>query len=260
MTVEEWKGAVAPKVVGSLNLHRCFGYEVDFFILLSSAVALRGNVGQSNYAAGCSVQDALARYRRSVNLPAFSINIGPVLEVGFVSENPHVAAALRKQGLGTISISDLLVMINFAISNQHSDDNVCAIGMLPEEVDLSLADRRFACLVRNNTAHRVKDAKDQTADIPHLLETAASLEETGKIILQAILQQLGKLIAQPAEMLSAAQSLDSYGVDSLVAVELRNWVGSVLQANIPLMVLRGASSISELAGIVARDSRLVKIE
>lgn len=40
----------------------------------------------------------------------------------------------------------------------------------------------------------------------------------------AVLQQLDMLIATPVEMLSPMQCLDSYGVDSLVAVELRNWI------------------------------------
>lgn len=259
----QWNGALGPKISGSLNLHRCFGNEVDFFILMSSAVALRGNVGQSNYAAACSFQDTLARHRTEMGLPAYSINIGPVLEVGFVSENPDVAAALRKQGLGAISIADLLAMLNYAIMHPRSDhpsESVCAIGMLPKDTDSSLIDRRFAHLIQHDSMGLASESDGQSADIPRLLDAAARVEDTLEIICQAILQQLGKLIASPAEMLNPAQSLDSYGVDSLVAVELRNWVGAYLQANVPLMVLRGASSINELANVVAKESRLVKTE
>ncbi|ATY64703.1 Beta-ketoacyl synthase [Cordyceps militaris] len=258
MTADEWCRALAPKYAGSLNLHRTFGNEVDFFIFMSSAVALRGNVGQSNYAAACSFQDALARYRTAAGLPAFSINVGPVREVGFVSENPQVAAALRKQGLGTISMADLLTLLNYAVVHRNPEESVCSIGMLPRDTDESLTDRRFAHLVRHDVVSQTADAGGvQFADIPRLLDGAAPGAQLLENISQLVLMQLSKLIASPVETLSAAQSLDSYGVDSLVAVELRNWVGAYLQANVPLMVLRGTSSIHELAKIIAKESRFV---
>ncbi|XWW94239.1 hypothetical protein V2A60_002182 [Cordyceps javanica] len=260
MTADEWRRAMAPKFAGSLNLHRCFGNEVDFFIFMSSAVALRGNVGQSNYAAGCSFQDALARYRAAAGMPAFSINVGPVREVGFVSENPQVAAALRKQGLGSISMSDLLAMLNYAVMHPrsgHPEDSVCAIGMLPRDTDESLTDRRFAHLLRHDVLSQTAETSMQSVDIPRLLDGSAPVEQLLENICQLVLLQLSKLIASPVETLSSAQSLDSYGVDSLVAVELRNWVGAYLQANVPLMVLRGTSSIHELAKIIAKESRFV---
>ncbi|THC88924.1 hypothetical protein EYZ11_011625 [Aspergillus tanneri] len=65
MTYSDFSAAVRPKVVGSLNLHNAFlTQHLDFFILLSSAAGIVGNSGQANYAAGCTFQDALARYRR----------------------------------------------------------------------------------------------------------------------------------------------------------------------------------------------------
>ncbi|KAM3558509.1 hypothetical protein ARSEF4850_004574 [Beauveria asiatica] len=260
MTADEWRGAIGPKVAGSLNLHRCFGNELDFIIFMSSAVALRGNLGQSNYAAGCSFQDALARYRTTAGMSAYSINVGPVRDVGFVSESPQVAAALRKQGLGTISMSDLLAMLNYAVMHPrsgHAKDSVCAIGMLPRDTDESLTDRRFAHLVRHDLVSQTGESSVQFADIPRLLDGTAPAETLLENICQLVLLQLSKLIASPVETLSSAQSLDSYGVDSLVAVELRNWVGAYLQANIPLMVLRGTSSIQGLAKIIAKESRFV---
>jgi len=80
------------------------------------------------------------------------------------------------------------------------------------------------------------------------------------VVIGGILKQLSKLMAAPVEMLSSARSLDSYGVDSLVAVELRNWIGAYLGANVQLMVLQGTSSIDALATIVVKESRLVSFD
>lgn len=259
MTVDHWSGALAPKIAGTRNLHNTFGNNVDFFITLSSIVALRGNVGQTNYAAACSYQDALTRHRASLGLPAFSINVGPVLEVGFVSEDPAVEAALKSQGLGTISVDEVLALLGYAVLNQRSEDPVCAIGMVTTGAeagqDVGMGWKLFGHVARRDT--QVQKVEDGSVDTTRLLADAATFNDAVEIVCDAILVQLGKLIATPVETLSASQGLDSYGVDSLVAVELRNWIGAHLQAGVQLMVLRGTGSILELARIVAKESRLV---
>ena len=50
----------------------------------------------------------------------------------------------------------------------------------------------------------------------------------------------------------------AYGLDSLVAVELRNWITLHLEANAPLMELMNSPSIENLAGKIATKSRLVE--
>ncbi len=300
MTASDWNAALAPKVRGTLNIDAVFGGggsaggSLDFFLMLSSAVAVSGNAGQSNYGAACSFQDALARQRVNGAGPTtaaapkcsyYSINVGVVIEVGFVAENPAVAEALRKAGLGALHLADLLSVVNYAVTRQDSaaagaaaagwsrPRGGCVAGMVPPAsrgsgVPRWMRERRFAHLVhqrqRLGAGGEQRGSSDGVAkgteDLASALSHAAGPKEAVDIVGAAILQQLGKLIATPVEMLSPARSLDNYGVDSLVAVELRNWIGTYLRANVQLMVLRGTSSINELAGIVARESRLVSFE
>ncbi|KAL4782889.1 hypothetical protein BJX76DRAFT_358522 [Aspergillus varians] len=265
MAVEDWRTALASKVRGSQNLHASFK-SLDFFVMMSSTVTVRGNFGQSNYSAACSFQDTFVRYMVDSGEPAFSINIGPIRDVGYVSENPEVAESLKRNGLGSIGVSDVLVVLNHAITHSYSKDPtscVASVGLVPSDEDAQhgktffTSDRRFAHLVKHEgTAHK---NSSEAIDALTLLSSATQIEDAVEIVTDAILNQLSKLIATPVEMLSPAQSLDSYGVDSLVAVELRNWIGAYLQANVQLMVLRGTGSISQLAQIVAKESRVVKI-
>ncbi|KAL2845909.1 hypothetical protein BJY01DRAFT_177125 [Aspergillus pseudoustus] len=264
MTVDHWRTTLASKVRGSQNLHAQFK-NLSFFVMLSSTVAIRGNFGQSNYSAACSFQDTFVRHMANAGQPAFSINIGPVMEVGYVSENPEVAEALRRNGLGAVSISDVLVLINYAITNPSTDPTACvaSIGLAPlDDVEAGKkffkSDRRFAQLVKHDGT--TQQAASESVDAVTLLSFATQIEDAVEIVTAAILQQLSKLIATPVEMLSAAQSLDSYGVDSLVAVELRNWIGAYLQANVQLMVLRGTGSITQLAQVVTKESRIVSFK
>lgn len=267
MSGDEWEGALAPKVSGTKNLHQVLGNDVDFLVLLSSTVAVGGNVGQSNYAAACSFQDTLARNRTALGLPAYSINLGPVLEAGYVSENPEVAATLRRQGLGSVTISELLAMLNYAVTNPRANDpaeSVCSLGLIPTGRESGLGESFWMgqCIF----GHLIKREKvgqktsGGSVDLNTLLADAATFEDAVEVTCQAILQQLGRLIATSVDMLDPAKNLDSYGVDSLVAVELRNWIGTYLQANVQLMVLRGTGSIHKLAQIVAKESRLVNCE
>jgi emericellamide synthase (highly reducing iterative type I polyketide synthase) len=265
MTVDQWQQALAPKIRGTMNLHRCFGNDLDFFVTMSSSVAISGNVGQSNYAAACSFQDALARHRAAAGMAAYSINISGVQEVGFVSENPEVVAVSGPR-LGCVHISELLSLLNYAITRPPSNDpaeSSCAIGLLPKD-DAAFTiekhgrmDKRFAHLFWHDV---VSQNEDESVCLLQLLNNVSQLGDAVDIICNAILQQLGKLIATPVEMLNSARDLDSYGVDSLVAVELRNWIGTYLQANVQLMVMRNIASINELAKLVAKESRLVNFE
>jgi hypothetical protein len=78
MTFDKWQAATQPKISGTWNLHSNFPRDLDFFIILSSVVSVIGNVGQANYSAGNSYQDALAHFRRSQGLAAVSLNVGLV--------------------------------------------------------------------------------------------------------------------------------------------------------------------------------------
>lgn len=79
MTLEEFKGALEPKVNGTLNLSNAVSeLELDFFIMLSSVVAVLGNKAQANYAAGNTFQDALAHSNSASKTHYFSLNLGLV--------------------------------------------------------------------------------------------------------------------------------------------------------------------------------------
>ncbi|KAF2468734.1 polyketide synthase [Lindgomyces ingoldianus] len=263
MEVEKWFAAIDPKVTGSWNLHHHLPKDLDFFVMLSSIVAVSGNLGQSNYAAGCSFQDGLARYRTSLGLPAHSINVGVVAEDGFVSENPAVAASLKKRGFDTVAVREFLAHLDYVVTNPLGPEpslSQSSIGLAPASNDAGsgqptwTAGLTFAHFYEKESSHAVRPGA--TTDVLSTISPAMKVEEVVGVFSTVILKQLSKLIDIAFENLSAARSLDSYGVDSLVAVELRNWIGAYLQANVSLLALRSTESITELAELVTRESRM----
>src|SRR6185369_8068479 len=74
--------AMAAKVSGGWNLHRATeSLSLDHFVLFSSIAAL-GTPGQAGHAAANAFLDALSHRRRAGGLPAVSVGLGSVAEIG----------------------------------------------------------------------------------------------------------------------------------------------------------------------------------
>lgn len=268
MTATDWFEAVTPKTVGTWNLHTMLPMDMDFFISLSSAVAIAGNIGQCNYAAACSSQDGLAHYRTRLGLAAHSINLGAIAEAGYVSENPEVAVTLRRQGLGSINVSDFLSHLDLVVRKEDHRRETgqqlpcqSIIGLLPSGTELGLGQSHWMndkkCALLNGLAQNSSNGSNNSADEGVALGSAKSHEEALAIATRAALQQLGNMIGLASSSMSPAKGLSDYGADSLIAVELRSWISMHLKANIPLLVLRGTTSITELGGLIVRESKLI---
>lgn len=87
-----------PKIRGSQNLHDRFQQslgQLDFFVMLSSFSDILGNASQSNYCAGNTFQDALAHYRVLYDSRALTIDVGKVIDAGWVAQNVDVVILTR---------------------------------------------------------------------------------------------------------------------------------------------------------------------
>nr|ALD83703.1 tAT polyketide synthase [Sorangium cellulosum] len=97
------RAALAPKVAASASLYRALrGEPLDFVLFFSSSQSFLGNAGQSNYAAGCTFEDAFAqRWRSQVSYPVKVLNWGYWGDVGVVSGEDH-QRRLAARGLFSI--------------------------------------------------------------------------------------------------------------------------------------------------------------
>ncbi|KAL6703832.1 hypothetical protein ACN47E_009051 [Coniothyrium glycines] len=273
MSIENWHEALAPKVHGSWNLHELLPVDLDFFVMLSSSTGIMGSFGQSNYTAGNTYQDALAAHRVKHGQRAHAIALSMVMGAGYVAQNAQVQQLLRVRGmLEEVTLDDIYDILRFCCDSERVDAAQCGSQII---TPLTLpADLRALGIVAPLGSTRPlyhyldtlpsrqslsgKTSKEKEKLPSATLPGAATLEDAAAIIEQALQLQLSKLLVVGQEDIDAKKAIHRYGVDSLVAVEMRNWFSKGVGADVSTIEILSDVSIQELASRVARKSRFVK--
>ena len=271
MELENFNAALRPKVQGSWNLHAHLPKGMDFFVLLSSTGGVFGSRGQSNYAAGNTYQDSFARYRLSLGEKAISLNLGLMLAVGFAAERQQVTDSLRAAGYEGIYQAEFFAMLDhfcnpkLPLCSASESQIVTGIstpallkskGMAeifwmskPLFRGLSQMDR-----VTSSNAETMRPSVDGKA----LLEVADSLKSAGDIIAHALSKKLSSALSMPENDIEVQKPIFAYGVDSLVAVEIRYWFLKEFKAEVAVFNILESESISKLSVFAAEKSDYVQ--
>ncbi|KAH6971231.1 hypothetical protein BKA56DRAFT_636127 [Ilyonectria sp. MPI-CAGE-AT-0026] len=286
ITLEDFDVVFGPKVNGSLNLHTCLlNHDLDFFVMLSSGCGVLGNEGQSNYSASSTFLDTFARYRQNLGLPASSVDLGYVEDVGNISERPEIQASLLSRGLRPITVRDVLRVVEGAIAtgspknpNITKDSSyddfsqsqiVLSFGMIDKataEWQSWAKDAKFG-LLRSRTADNAAIDADsdsgesavQTAvkafrntlgrlvDVPEGKEAALQ-----PVVCSALVAKLAQVLSMKVGEIQPTRSAVQYGMDSLIAIEVRSWARYAFQIDLPINDLTNPYSIQDLAARVSR--------
>ncbi len=211
---------LAPKVQGTWNLHRqTLGQPLDFFVLFSSLSSVFGHAGQGNYAAANLFLDALAWHRRAHGLPALTVNWGYLGEVGYLAERPQLGEWLERQGVRSFTVRQALILLERAMQRQAIQVSVMRVDWSRWR-GLGVAGRvspRIAHLLR-----RQENATDGIAP-ENAKPQAASLD--------ALLRdKVARVLGTSPDRLDGDKPLLNLGIDSLMAVELRNWIEQELRS------------------------------
>lgn len=271
-----------------MNLHTSLlNHDLDFFVMLSSGCGILGNEGQSNYSASSTFLDTFARHRQSLGLAAASIDLGYVEDVGNISERPDIQASLLSRGLRPITVRDVLRLVEAAIvvgspnKSKITEDNSCYDDFSQSQIVLSFGmidkatadqqswakDAKFGLLRSrasdNATIGSHLDAGDgaiQTAvkafrstlgrlvDAPKDKTKEAELQS---IICSALVAKLAQVLSMKVDEIQPTRSAVQYGMDSLIAIEVRSWARYAFQIDLPINDLTNPYSIQDLAARVS---------
>ncbi|KAH9909070.1 lovastatin nonaketide synthase [Xylariomycetidae sp. FL2044] len=257
MSFESLDKVLKPKVLGSQILDELF-YDtpLEFFIYFSSATAVMGNTGQSNYIAGNMFMNALAAQRRNRGLCASSINISSVIGIGYVERAEDIGEdTFIKMGYKPMSEQDLQQLFAEAIILGRPDCvDTCELntGVSPIYVDAQakdqyLKDVKFGHFLMER--YNAKTSTGKTSNVPVRVQLAGanSREEAFGIIRESLMTRLRRILAAPPdELINENLTLVEQGVDSLMAVEVRSWFLKELDVDIPVLKILSGSSIIDL--------------
>ncbi|KAL4934290.1 uncharacterized protein BDV17DRAFT_296996 [Aspergillus undulatus] len=276
MPYTSWKDALAPKVQGSWNLHHQLPPGLDFFIMLSSITGIFGSKGQANYAAGNTFQDALAAHRFGLGEKATSIDLGLIGFTGAVVDDARLQERLLSGDTLLTPISEVEIhalLDRYCSSPSYSSEHEATkiphqttlrIAPKPEKATSSEADwinkLMFAHLrSQNASSNLAASATEGTTNIASLLSQSTTTTEANEAVITALLTRLSKALSIPLSEIDANKPLHQYGVDSLVAVELRSWFAKEIQADIAVFDILGSATVESVGRLAAGQSRLVKI-
>ena len=264
--------AVRPKVHGSWNLHQLLGNSLDFFVMLSSSASIVGSRAQGNYAAGNAFQDALAIHRQSLGQHASAIDLGITLGVGFLEENKssNVTANIRTWNFTGIKEQEMHRILSSAItgSSMPGQPKLAPhlITGLPTAAMINAQGLKFPrwsndakfCHLRDIDSDNANASVDEDgAQIQTLLSAVKSLDDAVDVVADAIVNKLAKSMMVDVQDIEKTQTITKYGVDSLLAVELRSWIYTELQVDISIFELLKTVPILDLARHIASKSKLV---
>lgn len=277
MSNEYWHTGIDPKVVGTWNLHNAIkgrDSELEFFLMTSSISGTVGTATESNYCSANNFLDHFARFRRASGLPATSIGLGMISEVGYLHENPEIEALLLRKGIQAISEDELLQIVDVSLSSTtiipHSHDELAhahvLTGLEPfglrelrkkgfDGTNPALDDPRAAILAgalygQDDVAFQNQDG-NLPAEVVELLEKGSSMPEA---VLSHITKRFGNLILMPAAQVDVAKPLAGYGMDSMIAAEFRTWFFQAFKVDIPfLTLLSKTSTVQSLSDTVVSE-------
>ncbi len=275
MSNQFWHTGIDPKVVGTWNLHNSIkgkDSDLDFFLMTSSISGSVGTATESNYCSGNYFLDMFARYRRSLGLPAISVGLGMISEVGYLHENPEIEALLLRKGIQAIDEDELLQIIDIALSSKmtmaHAYDAFAQSHILTGLEPLGLKELRkkgfegetptlndprasvLAGSLDGDLGLKGKD-DDLPAEIVNALKEGKPLEEA---ILQHIVRRFSNLVLVPLDKVDCAKPLAAYGMDSMIAAEFRTWFFTTFKVDISFLELLSKTvTISSLSDTVLAE-------
>jgi NAD(P)-dependent dehydrogenase (short-subunit alcohol dehydrogenase family)/acyl carrier protein len=268
MTFSDWNKAVEPKVQGTWNLHDATSSsDLDFFILFSSYGGFGGHTGQANYAAANTFLDAFVQYRHRNGLVASVIDVGVMADVGFVARTSGLLERLEKTVMRPVREKELLDTMTLAkerskpSQTQLHDNGVyenrsqILLGLItntpissPQNRVTWRRDMRMTIYYNLDRSEEVSTSNSSEKTSLKSLLAAENLTEDGKTttIARAIGSAVANFLIKDEDSIPLDKPLESLGMDSLVAMEVRNWIRQQVGVEMSTITIVQSPSLLQL--------------
>lgn len=218
VTPERYRAVWLPKVVGGWLLHRLAPEDLDFFLGFSSIASTWGSQHLASYASGNAFLTGLAQHRRALGQAATTIEWGP-WELPSALFGAEVMDFLKSTGLRPLSAGQCLALLPEALTGSRPDLVYCA-------VDWSRFKPVMEARIQRPMLDTIKVAEETAAPTAEssavlaALTAATSVAQTRQVLLDYLTTELAALLDTEARHLHPEADLVSYGLDSLIVMDL----------------------------------------
>ncbi len=263
---QDWSGfskVFAPKVEGTWHLHELTSnLALDFFVMFSSVASLFGSRGQANHAAANIFMDLLAYHRQAHGLPGLSINWGAWSQTGAAVEY-GVTERISQQGMGTFSPEEGLQVLEYLLNQPAAQ-----VGVAPINWTIFMKQYRpgaeppfFAELVRGmQTEVKAKEQHQEKRNDLLVQLQGAPANKRQPLLIAYIQSQVGKVLGwESGQKVNEHIPLSEMGLDSLMAVEVRNILGLGLNLKraLPATLVFDYPTVAAIADYLMDEMELV---
>jgi acyl carrier protein len=278
MEFDHWKATIDSKVKVSWNLHLELSEGLDFFVLISSMMGIMGSGSLAAYNAGNTYENSLAHYRVSQGERAVSLNLGAVPDGGYLIEHGnYIPSMMRTEKYALTYVKELCAILEIFCNNdsEHRKSFSCQpiIGIRPpahwkdvEDVPFTMSQPFWGHMHHVPVTHFEEahspdalSARQSRAlrgsDVVEKMTAADSLPEAANIAAEALADRIAIILGSSKDRLDSQKPLQSYGMDSLSAIDLRNWVGKTFDVDLPISDIFGGITLTGAAMTIVQRIR-----
>ncbi|KAF2014351.1 hypothetical protein BU24DRAFT_481793 [Aaosphaeria arxii CBS 175.79] len=280
MPYASWQTRMAAKVHGTLHLHTHLPSSLDFFGMTSSVGAITAMISMSAYAAANSFLDDFSRHinrRSGGKTKAFSISYGPAEDIGMLEGQGEMFERLMRFGqYVAVSDRELLAFLEYycdpglkmgGLEEEHARPVVgiqTPGQMLARGLELPVGFRApfWNNLLEVGDGDEGSGAEKSNGGVVSSSETvkmrlgkAASDEEAHGIAAEALVKRVARITSMAEDNIDVAQPIHTFGIDSLTAVELRNWIAGAFEYNIAVFDILSSATVDGVVKAIVREVR-----
>lgn len=199
--------------------------------------------------------DAFASYRNAQGLPAVSIALPVVLDVGYVADR-NLTESLKTSLGATLTQAQLHTLVKGAIigpsSSLNHNGNALSLTFVSGEDRIT---RPWQCFRPRSLIHLMKTqhttaASDASGSYCAPTRPGGLGHASTTDLLDALIRKVSSITMIDRDEIEPDAPLAEYSLDSLVSVELRNWIRRETRVDLSLPKIVGAPNLRALAAQV----------
>ncbi len=244
------------KVSGSWWLHEALteaDIEPDFFVGYSSVASVVGSVSQCNYAAANAFIDNLMAWRRSSGYHGLAVNWGPWADVGMAARlSEQQIKSIEEKGIRYIKSKQGMDSLKLMLQSGMSQAIAGEYDWSKYQATLPNDNHLYDVVVEFGSDQKQLFSLDALAGLP-LKEQEQQILDAVKAIVAKVLQY------DDADIIASDARFSDLGLDSLVAVELRNSLDKTFELSFPSSLVFDYPSVPAISGYICSRLNLEEL-